>query len=374
MIRCICVKITSDDVKLGKEDRKLRTLNYKTEYRKLLSPEIVSYLAQIHEMKGQQNLFVEAQKDALAELLEIARIQSTEASNRIEGIITTDDRLKKIVMNKTTPKGRSEREIAGYRDVLNTIHENYDFIPVRPGMILQLHRDLYKFSNSAIGGSFKNSDNVIAESLPDGTRRVRFQPVPAWETSEAMEALCNAFRDALTDEELDPLLLTPMFILDFLCIHPFNDGNGRMSRLLTLLLLYRSGYFVGKYVSIERLIADSKETYYEVLQDSSTGWHEGSNDYLPFVRYMLGIVIAAYREFASRVDVLITRGLSKPGRVREIIRSTTGQITKTQIMKQCPDISQKTVERALKELIDSGEIMKIGGGRYTSYTWNWEKE
>ncbi len=374
MIRCICVKITSDDVKLWKEDRKLRTLNYKTEYRKLLSPEIVSYLAQIHEMKGQQNLFVEAQKDALAELLEIARIQSTEASNRIEGIITTDDRLKKIVMNKTTPKGRSEREIAGYRDVLNTIHENYDFIPVRPGMILQLHRDLYKFSNSAIGGSFKNSDNVIAESLPDGTRRVRFQPVPAWETSEAMDTLCNAFRDALTDEELDPLLLTPMFILDFLCIHPFNDGNGRMSRLLTLLLLYRSGYFVGKYVSIERLIADSKETYYEVLQDSSTGWHEGSNDYLPFVRYMLGIVIAAYREFASRVDVLITRGLSKPGRVREIIRSTTGQITKTQIMKQCPDISQKTVERALKELIDSGEIMKIGGGRYTSYTWNWEKE
>ena len=352
----------------------MRTLNYKTEYQKLLSPEIVSYLAQIHEQKGQQNLFIEAQKDALSELLEIAKIQSTEASNRIEGIITTDDRLKKIVMNKTTPKGRSEREIAGYRDVLNTIHENYDFIPVRPGMILQLHRDLYKFSNSAIGGSFKNSDNIIAEELPDGTKRVRFQPVPAWETSEAMESLCNAFQVALTDPELDPLLLMPMFILDFLCIHPFNDGNGRMSRLLTLLLLYRSGYFVGKYISIERLIADSKTTYYEVLQDSSTGWHEGTNDYLPFVRYMLGIVVAAYREFVSRVDVLITRGLSKPERVREIIRSTTGKITKTQIMKQCPDISQKTVERALKELMDNGEIIKIGGGRYTSYTWNWEKE
>ena len=352
----------------------MRTLNYKTEYQKLLSPEIVSFLAQIHEQKGKQNLFIEAQKDALTELLEIAKIQSTEASNRIEGIITTDDRLKKIVMNKTTPKGRSEREIAGYRDVLNTIHENYEYIPVRPGMILQLHRDLYKFSNTAIGGSFKNSDNVIAESLPDGTKRVRFQPVPAWETSEAMESLCGALQEALADTELDPLLLIPMFILDFLCIHPFNDGNGRMSRLLTLLLLYRSGYFVGKYISIERLIADSKETYYEVLQDSSTGWHEGTNDYLPFVRYMLGIVIAAYREFASRVDVLITRGLSKPGRVREIIRSTTGQITKTQIMKQCPDISQKTIERALKELIDSGEIIKIGGGRYTSYTWNWDKE
>lgn len=352
----------------------MRTLNYKTEYQKLLSPEIVSYLAQIHEQKGQQNLFIEAQKDALSELLEIAKIQSTEASNRIEGIITTDDRLKKIVMNKTTPKGRSEREIAGYRDVLNTIHENYGFIPVRPGMILQLHRDLYKFSNSAIGGNFKNSDNIIAEELPDGTKKVRFQPIPAWETAEAMNSLCNAFQMAMTDPELDPLLLIPMFILDFLCIHPFNDGNGRMSRLLTLLLLYRSGYFVGKYISLERLIADSKETYYEVLQDSSTGWHEGTNDYLPFVRYMLGIVIAAYREFVSRVDVLITRGLSKPERVREIIRSTTGKITKTQIMKQCPDISQKTVERALGELMNNGEIIKIGGGRYTSYTWNWEKE
>lgn len=351
----------------------MRAFNYKNEYQKLLTPEIVGYLTQIHEQKGQQNLFIEAHKDVLSELLEIAKIQSTEASNRIEGIITTDDRLKKIVMNKTTPKGRGEREIAGYRDVLNTIHENYDFIPVRPGMIQQLHRDLYKYSNSAIGGSFKNNDNVIAEELTDGTKRVRFEPVSAWETPAAMDSLCNAYHEALTDAEIDPLILSSMFILDFLCIHPFNDGNGRMSRLLTLLLLYRFGYLVGKYISIERVIADSKETYYEALQDSSIGWHEEENDYLPFVRYMLGIVIAAYREFASRVDILITRGLSKPERVREIIRSTTGKITKAQIMKECPDISQKTVERALKELLDSNEIIKIGGGRYTSYTWNWEK-
>lgn len=352
----------------------MRKLDYKTEYRKLLSPEIVSYLAQIHEQKGQQNLFIEAQKDALSELLEIAKVQSTEASNRIEGIITTDERLKKIVMNKTTPKGRSEREIAGYRDVLNTIHENYDYIPIKPGMILQLHRDLYKFSNSAVGGNFKNSDNVIAEELPDGTKRVRFQPVPAWETSDAIDSLCNAFQETLMDTEIDYILLMPMFILDFLCIHPFNDGNGRMSRLLTLLLLYRSGYFVGKYISIEKLIADSKETYYEALQESSAHWHEGENDYLPFVRYMLGIVIAAYREFSSRVDVLVTKGLSKPERVRELIHRKAGRITKKQIMNQCPDISQKTVERALKELMYKGEIIKVGGGRYTSYTWNWEKE
>ncbi|MBR2553369.1 MAG: Fic family protein [Aeriscardovia sp.] len=352
----------------------MRLFDYKTEYQKLLSPEIVAYLSQIHEQKGQQNLFVEAQKDALTELLEIAKIQSTEASNRIEGIITTEDRLKKIVMNKTTPKGRSEREIAGYRDVLNTIHENYDYIPIRPGMILQLHRDLYKFSNVSIGGNYKVSDNIIAEELADGTKRVRFQPVSAWETPEAIENLCAAFQNAIDDPELDPLLLIPMFILDFLCIHPFSDGNGRMSRLMTLLLLYRSGYIVGKYISIEKLIADTKETYYEVLQESSDKWHEGNNDYLPFVRYMLGIILAAYREFSSRVEVLITKGLSKPGRVREIIRNTTGKITKAQIMSRCPDISQKTVERALKELLDNQEIIKIGGGRYTSYTWNWEKE
>lgn len=352
----------------------MRTLNYKAEYQRLLTPEIVLCLAQIHEQKGQQNLFIEAQKDALSELLEIAKIQSTEASNRIEGIITTDERLNKLVKNKTTPKNRNEREIAGYRDVLATIHENYDYIPVRPNPILQLHRDLYKFSGAAIGGHFKNSDNVIAEELPDGTKRVRFAPVPAWETAEAMDTLCSAFQEALAEPDLDPLLLIPMFILDFLCIHPFNDGNGRMSRLLTLLLLYRSGYIVGKYISVEKLIADSKESYYESLQDSSFGWHEGRNDYLPFTRYLLGVVVAAYREFSSRVEVLITKGLSKPGRVREIIRDTTGRITKAQIMSQCPDISQKTVERALRELLDNGDILKISGGRYTSYTWNWEKE
>ncbi|MBR3640675.1 MAG: Fic family protein [Oscillibacter sp.] len=352
----------------------MKTLNYKAEYEKLLSPEIVSYLAQIHEQKGQQDRLADAQEEALSELLEIAKIQSTEASNRIEGIITTDDRLKKLVLNKTTPRGRDEREIAGYRDVLTTIHENYNYIPVKAGTILQLHRDLYKFSNAAIGGSFKSADNVISEKLPDGTARVRFTPVPAWETPQAVDALCQALQDAQADPELDPLLLIPMFVLDFLCIHPFADGNGRMSRLLTLLLLYRSGYFVGKYVSIERLIADSKEVYYDALRESSVGWHEGENDYLPFVRYLLGIVLAASREFAAGIGILLSKGLSKPDRVRESIRGTVGRITKAQIMDKCPGVSQKTVERALRELLDRGEILKISGGRYASYAWNWEKE
>lgn len=352
----------------------MRDFNFKAEYKKLLTPEVVAYLTQIHEYKGQQNLFIEAKADELSDLLEVAKIQSTEASNRIEGIITTNDRLKKIVREKTMPRSRSEKEIAGYRDVLATIHESHDFIPPKPSMILQLHRDLYKYSGKAIGGSFKNSDNVIAEELPDGQQIVRFEPVPAWETPETIAALCNAFEVAMQDAELDPLLLIPIFILDFLCIHPFNDGNGRMSRLLTLLLLYRSGYVVGKYISIEKLISDTKETYYEALQTSSYNWHEGTNDYASFVTYMLGVLVAAYRDFESRIELLTAKGLSKPDRVREIIKNHLGKITKSEIMAACPDISQITVQRALAELLKSGEIIKLSGGRYTSYTWNRERE
>lgn len=352
----------------------MRRFDFANEYKKLLTPDTVSYLAQLREFKGQQNLFIEAKSDVLAELLEIAKIQSTEASNRIEGIITTEDRLKKIVREKTVPQTRSEKEIAGYRDVLSTIHENYDYIPPRPGMILQLHRDLYKYAGKSIGGSYKNSDNVIAEEHADGSRTVRFQPVSAWETPDAMSALCDAFNEAVQTEEMDPLLLIPVFILDFLCIHPFNDGNGRMSRLLTLLLLYRAGFIVGKYISVEKMISDTKETYYEALRASSFGWHEGTNDYAPFVQYMLGVLAAAYREFSSRVALLTDSSLSKPGRVREIIRTTSGRITKTEIMEKCPDISQITVQRALAELLANREIIKIGGGRYTSYIWNRDNE
>lgn len=352
----------------------MRDFRYKDVYSSLLSPEIVGMLGAIHEYKGEQSVFAAANGETLEKLVEIARIQSTDASNRIEGIVTTKERLKKIVMDKTMPNSRSEKEIAGYRDVLATIHENYKFIPVRVSIILQLHRDMYKFSGKSIGGSFKNSDNMISETLPDGTKRTRFEPVPAWETPEDMERLCKAFDEAMQDDEMDPLLLIPMFVLDFLCIHPFNDGNGRMSRLLTLLLLYRAGYQIGKYISLEKIISDSKETYYEALQDSSFGWHEETNDYGPFVRYLLGTIIAAYREFKDRAGLLTAAGQSKPGRVREIIKNHLGKITKTEIMRQCPDISQVTIQRALADLMAKGEILKISGGRYTSYTWNREND
>lgn len=352
----------------------MRTFDFKKEYGKLLTPDIVSYLSQIHEYKGRQNPMIEEKAGVLSDLLEIAKIQSTEASNRIEGIITTEDRLKKIVKQKTMPKTRSEKEIAGYRDVLATVHENYEYILPRPNMILQLHRDLYKFSGMTIGGKYKNADNVIAEELPDGTKSIRFQPVSAWETPEAMNALCNALNDALNTEEADPLLLIPVFILDFLCIHPFNDGNGRMSRLLTLLLLYRAGYFVGRYISVEKLISDTKESYYEALQASSVNWHEGTNDYAPFVTYMLGVILAAYRDFEDRTKLLVAKGVSKPDRVRELIKGRLGRVTKSEIVAQCPDISKITVERALADMLAKQEIIKIGGGRYTSYVWNGEKE
>ncbi len=352
----------------------MRIYDYNKKWKQLLTPEIVTMLSQIHEFKGEQNLFIEAQSDTLTQLVEIAKIQSTEASNKIEGIFTSDERLKKLVTNKTTPRSRNEQEIAGYRDVLSTIHDSYEFIPVRPSIILQLHRDLYKFSGKSIGGAYKNADNVIAEEDNEGNRFVRFQPIPAWETPDAIEALCDAFDDAIARNEADPLLIIPLFILDFLCIHPFNDGNGRMSRLLTLLLLYRAGYIVGKYISIEKVIETSKDTYYEALQSSSQGWHEEENDYAHFVRYMLGVILSAYRDFSSRVRVLTTSGMSKPDRIRELIKDTLGKITKTEIMQKCPDISQVTVQRALNELVKNGDIIKIGGGRYTSYIWNREKE
>ena len=270
-------------------------------------------------------------------------------------------------MEKAEPKNRSEAEIAGYREVLATIHDSYEYISIRPNNILQLHRDLYSFSSSDTGGRFKNTDNVIAESSKDGQQRVRFIPVPAFQTPEAMNNLCYEFNNAIERAEYDPLLLIPMFILDFLCIHPFNDGNGRMSRLLTLLLLYRSGYIVGKYVSMEMMIEKTKETYYEALQNSSVEWHNDQSDYTSFVRYYLGIVLKGYNEFQDRIEHLKYRKLSKADRVRSVFDKKLGVVKKSDIATLCPDISETTIERTLKDLLDAGFIEKVGKGRATGY-------
>lgn len=352
----------------------MREFDYTKKWEKLLTPEIVRYLTMIHEYKGEQRLIAERHADVLDSLVEIARIQSTESSNKIEGIYTSDDRLKKIVLDKTMPKTRNEREIAGYRDVLNTIHDNYAHIPIKDTFILQLHRDLYKFENSSNGGKFKTADNFIEEEDTDGNKFVRFKPMAAWETPGAIIHLCAAYNEAINRGDADPLLIIPMFIVDFLCIHPFNDGNGRMSRLLTLLLLYQNDYIVGKYISLEKLIERTKVNYYDVLQDSSQKWMEGENDYASFVKYMLGIISAAYRDFFGRVQILEEKKVSKPDRIEEVIKNHLGTITKKEIVENTSGISQTTVQRTLSDLIKKEKIIKIGNGRYTKYKWNWDKE
>ena len=345
----------------------MKNFDYITNPAKLLTPEIVQMVGSIHEHKGKQELFLEANIDELKTLLEVALIQSTGASNRIEGIFTSDKRLKELVSQKAEPRNRSEQEIAGYREVLATIHESYEYITPRPTIILQLHRDLYSYSQGNIDGTYKNSDNVIAETDAEEHQKARFIPVPAFQTAEAIDELCAHFLEAWEANLIDKLILIPMFILDFLCIHPFNDGNGRMSRLLTLLLFYKAGYIVGKYVSMEMLIEKTKETYYEALQASSFGWHEGENSYKPFVKYYLGIMLKAYNEFENRVEHLKYHNLSKPDRIKAVIDNKVGKITKKEIMELYPDISKVTVERTLTDLVKSGYIAKVGAGPSTGY-------
>lgn len=352
----------------------MRDFDFQSRINELLTPDVVLLLTKIAEYKGKQELYMQAKKDSLESLLEVAKIQSTESSNKIEGIFTSNARLSKLLKNKTTPQNRNEQEIAGYRDVLSTIHENYEYIPINPSYILQLHQLLYKFSGSSIGGQYKNADNYIEEQDEQGNRFVRFKPVPAWETSEAMSNLCNAYNRAMNEPNINKLLLLPMFILDFLCIHPFNDGNGRLSRLLTLLILYHNDCVVGRYISIEKLIEASKETYYDALQASSTDWHENKNNYLPFTKYMLGVIVSAYREFGSRVETIESVSGSKSGQVRTVAKSFLGKFTKSDIVKKLPNISKITIERTLTQMVKEEEIIKTGKGRYTSYVWNEEAE
>lgn len=329
--------------------------------------EILGYVAQIHEYKGRQELYLKQTPDTLDRLIEIAKIQSTEASNEIEGIRTTSTRLKQLCADKTTPRNRDEKEIMGYRDVLNTIHESYEYIPIRSGYILQLHRDLYKYSEKGIGGSFKNTQNYITATDAQGNSVVLFTPLPPYETPGAIDAICGSLARALDAQDLDPLILIPIFIHDFLCIHPFNDGNGRMSRLLTTLLLYRSGYVVGKYISLESKIAKNKDLYYDALEQCQQGWHEGTEDPTPFIKYLLGTILAAYREFEERVE-LVGEKLSALETVRRAAYGKVGKITKTNLMEFCPTLSKSSVEASIKKLVEKGELVMHGKGPATFYT------
>lgn len=331
--------------------------------------EVLSYIAKIHECKGRQDLFVRQKPVELGRLIEIAKIQSTESSNKIEGIVTTSTRIRQLMEEKTTPRNRDEKEILGYRDVLNTIHESHDYIPVTPSYILQLHRDLLKHAGLSFGGRFKNTQNFISETRPDGTQAVRFTPLAPYETPEAIERICESYKQTFNMEKVDALILIPAFICDFLCIHPFNDGNGRMSRLLTLLLLYRSGYEVGKYISIERQIEKTKDAYYDTLNLSGVGWHEGKNDPTPFIKYMLQMILACYVEFEERVGMMAVGGKRSTAydMVKAYMTSKVGKMTGAEIISACPSVGRSAVLGAVKKLVDEGIIVKCGLGRSTYY-------
>ena len=328
--------------------------------------EIINYIGLIHEFKGRQELFLNQRKDDLDKLIEISKIQSTEASNEIEGIITTNQRLKELMADKTTPKNRSEKEIQGYRYALNMVHESFEYIPIRSNTILQLHKQMYQFLDVRFGGRFKDTPNEIDAVYPDGRNVVLFKPLEPYETPDAIEAICDEYDKAINKYNVDPLIVIPVFIHDFLCIHPFNDGNGRMSRLLTTLLLYRSGYVIGKYISLEKKIQISKSDYYDALQQSSTGWIESTNDDTPFIKYLLSTILAAYRDFEERVDV-VGHKMSALEMVEKAVKSKLGKFTKSDIMELCPEIGRGSVEQSLKVLCDKGIIKKEGSGRATFY-------
>ena len=324
----------------------MRSFDYSNLKNRTWDNEILSYVAKIHEFKGRQELYLRQKPVELERLVEIAKVQSTESSNRIEGIVTTRSRLQQLVEDKTTPRNLDEKEILGYRNVLNLIHENYQYIPLKLNYILQLHRD-----------------------LPNGEKNILFKPLEPYETPDAIEQICSSYQQALDCEIVDSLILIPCVILDFLCVHPFNDGNGRMSRLLTLLLLYRNDYVVGKYISIEKEIANTKEAYYQALAQADLGWHEGTNDPEPFIKYMLGIILKCYREFDERLTISEKSGKRSNSYdiVKTNVNSTIGTFTKRDAMENCPSLGSSSVESALKKLVEDGTIIRKGLGRASHY-------
>ena len=328
--------------------------------------EVLGLVAQIHEYKGKQTLFLKQKPATLEKLVEIAKIQSTESSNKIEGIVTTAVRIKQLCDQKTTPRDRDEEEISGYRDALSLIHESYEYIPIKSSYILQLHQVLYRYSQRGIGGRFKNTQNYITEIKESGEQIVRFMPLDPFETPTAIEKMCESFNRETDACEIDPLILIPAFIVDFLCVHPFNDGNGRMSRLLTTLLLYRAGYFVGKYVSLESKIEKTKESYYKALEKSDINWNREENDLTPFIKYILGTVLSAYRDFEQRV-ILVEDKASAIDLVRNAVNNTIGKFTKSDIMELVPSVGKTSVENSLKILIEEGVIGRDGKGKATFY-------
>lgn len=344
----------------------MRPFNYSNLSNHKWDSEILGYIAAIYKEAGKQELYLKQRPDELEKLVEIAKIQSTESSNAIEGIVTTSTRIKQLVEEKTAPRNRDEQEIAGYRDVLNIIHENFDAIPLSKNYILQLHKIMYSHMSNPMAGRTKNNQNYISAKYPDGHVETIFTPLAPYETPEALDRICEEYNRVIGNMEVEPLIAIPIFIHDFLCIHPFNDGNGRMSRLLTTLLLYRSGFYVGKYISLEAKIAKNKDLYYGALNQSRDGWHEGCEDSLPFIKYFLGIVLSAYRDFEDRFSI-VEEKLPAIEMVRKATLNKIGKFTKQDIRELCPSLSISSIEGSLRKMISSGEIKREGSGKSTFY-------
>lgn len=344
----------------------MREFNYSKIRDRKWDSELLSLIGAIYKEAGKQELYLRQKPEGLEKLVEIAKVQSTEASNAIEGIVTTDTRIRQLVEQKTAPKNRDEQEIAGYRDVLSVIHESFDSIPITRNYILQMHKILYSHMYNPVAGKTKTVQNYISATYPDGHVETLFTPVAPYETPAALDRLCEEYNRVIGNMELEPLIAIPVFIHDFLCIHPFNDGNGRMSRLLTTLLLYRSGFYVGKYISLEAKIAKNKDLYYDALSVSQEGWHEAEDDPEPFIRYLLGTVLSAYRDFEERFE-LVEIKRSALEIVRMASEKKIGRFTKQDIRELCPSLSDSSIEGALRKLVDSGELKREGAGRSISY-------
>lgn len=344
----------------------MRLFNYEKLVNYKWDSEVINLLVKIHEYKGKQEIFLKRKPAVLEKLIEIAKIQSVEDSNKIEGIVTTSARMKELINQKTTPVNRDEEEILGYRDVLDTIHTSYEYIPINGNYILQLHRDLYKYSEKSIGGKYKNTQNSIVEKDDRGNIVEIFKPLSPFETPEAIERICNELNKSLDKKEVDSLLLIPIFIHDFLCIHPFNDGNGRMSRLLTTLLLYREGYNIGKYISLESKIEKNKDGYYNTLKQSGIGWHINKENSLPFIKYLLKIILAAYIDFEERIEY-VDEKIPTIEIVRNAVDKKIGKFTKNNIMEMVPSFGKATIENMLKILVEEDYIERYGKGKATYY-------
>lgn len=328
---------------------------------------LVNKLNQIYNLRGKTDSYETNYRDTLDRLVEIAKIQSTTSSNRIEGIYTTDQRLNDIMENKTQPRDRSEKEISGYRDVLELIHSSYDYIPITSNTILELHKRLFAYTDSTWGGQFKDSNNKIITKYTDGRQEVRFNPPSAIITPQLVDELCDAYNQALHDGEISPLLLSGAFIFDFVSIHPFNDGNGRMSRLLMLLTMYKSGFDVGKYVSIEKSIEDTKQDYYRVLKESSENWMDNKNDYLPFLDYFLSVILKDYRDFNERLSIVNQVDLPVDKLILKTIRQALQPLSIKELTTLIPLYSEITIRRALKQLRENNKVKKYGQARATKY-------